>query len=372
MNICILGAGMQGRVVARDLAACGHAVTVADIRTENLNQVPKSPRLKTRRFDVRNRAHLIKFIRHFDVVVGALPAALGFYSMECAIRAGVNLVDFSYSSADPFLLNREAKRRQVKIVPDAGFAPGLGNVLIGDARRTLGRIDSIKILAGGIPQKPIPPFNYRIVFSLSDLLEEYTRPARIVKNFKVTSVDPLTGVKELKVTGVGRLECFYTDGLRTLLKTFRNVKNMEEKTIRYPGHAALLTAIIDCGFLSEIPLRLKPGLVRPKEFTNEFLKSAFSGGSEKDLSILLVEIQSKKKIKRYCCIDYYDTRNRITSMARTTGYTASIITQCIHHYPGFGVIPPEFFGMDKNLYRFIKAELQKRRIFITVSTSGRF
>jgi len=367
MKICILGAGLQGRIVARDLSQNNHQVLLLDNNKENLSKIDKKSNIRTQQFDVTERAKLINCIRDFDIVVGALPADLGFYSMECAVTAGVDIVDLSYSGENPFLLKKDAKKRKIKIVPDAGFAPGLSNILIGEAYRELKKIDSIRILVGGIPQNPIPPFNYKYTWSPNDLVAEYTRIARIVRNFKTINLEALSGIERLKVSRLGRLECFYTDGLRTLLKTFSNIKNMEEKTIRYSSHAELIKELLNYGFAPDQDNPFTNSKIQPKAFVLDFLRKELSKGDEYDLSILLIDVIGNKKCRRYSCIDYYDKKNKITSMARMTAYTGSIITQCIKNYPSFGIIPPEYLGMNKITCSFIKKELAKRKIKVQMN-----
>lgn len=393
MKILVLGCGMQGRVAARDLAQAGHRVTILDSNPANLKFLTDAKGIKAMRFDVKEKNQLVGFIKKFDIVLGALPAALGFYAMKSAVDAGIDMVDMSYLAEDPFLLDREARKKGIKIVPDAGFCPGLSNILIGEASCQLGKISRLRVLVGGIPQNPIPPFNYRITWSPADLIAEYTRPARIVKNYKIVTLPALSGIEEFRLPKVGRLECFYTDGLRTLLKTFKNVKNMEEKTIRYPGHARLFKTMIDWGFLTALPYRVKDKATKPDEYTVDFLKSVLSKGDEKDLSILIIEIhpvrdpvpkrvpgnklrrveaysngvKAKKQTRKYTCVDYYDEKDKITSMARMTAYTGSIITQCIKEYPKSGVIPPEYLGMEKGIADFIRSELKDRKIHIRKS-----
>jgi saccharopine dehydrogenase-like NADP-dependent oxidoreductase len=366
MNICILGAGMQGRTIAQDLYKHGHKLTILDSSKLNIEIVNKQCKAETKIFDVSNKNALINFIRNFNIIVCALPAALGFYVMQCAIEAGVNIVDLSYAPENPFILDNIAKERKIKIIADAGFAPGLSNILAGEAYRELGGLDSLKIMVGGIPQNPIPPFNYNITWSISDLLEEYTRPAKIIKNFQIITQDALTGLEEFTIPNIGKLECFYTDGLRTLVETFKKVKNMEEKTIRYPGHANLFKVLIECGFLSDDTINLKNSSFTAKEFTMEFLKTYLSKQNEKDLSILIIEAKNNNMTKKYLSIDYFDEKNMTTSMTRMTGYTCSIITQCAMNYPGYGVIAPEHLGMNKNICDFIKTELTKRNIIIKI------
>ncbi|MEO0225573.1 MAG: saccharopine dehydrogenase C-terminal domain-containing protein [candidate division WOR-3 bacterium] len=367
MKVLVLGCGMQGRVASGDLAQSGHKVTVLDANPSNLKKVRGLRNLRCMRFDVTDRDRLIALIRSFDVVLGALPAALGFYAMQVATEAGVDIVDMSYQAEDPFRLDQRAKRHRVRVVPDAGFCPGLSNILIGEAASEMGKIDRIRILVGGIPQNPIPPFNYRITWSPADLIAEYTRPARIVKNFKIIIMPALSGVQEFNLSRVGRLECFYTDGLRTLLKTFKNVRYMEEKTIRYPGHAQLIKTMFDWGFLTTPTFKSDDKKIDQDEYTVSFLKSIFGSVDEKDLSILTIEIRGRKEKRKYTCVDYYDEKRRITSMARLTAYTGSIITQCIKSYPGFGVIPPEYLGQNRKIVSFIHSELRKRKVHIKKS-----
>jgi saccharopine dehydrogenase-like NADP-dependent oxidoreductase len=371
MKICILGCGLQGRVVAQDLNKNKHEVTILDSGKENLRKVDKSLNIKTKIFDVTNRAELIRFIKNFDVVVGALPAKLGFYSMQCAIEASVDMVDLSYSGEDPFLLDRDAKKKKIKIIPDAGFAPGLSNILIGETYRLWDKIDYLRILVGGMPINPIPPFNYQCTWSPADLIEEYTRPSRIIRNSKIVTVEALSGIEEFSISKSGQLECFYTDGLRTLLKTIKPVKNMEEKTIRYTGHAELLKSLIEYGFQPDSENPFTNPKIKPNRDILDFLNKQLNQGDDKDLSILIVELKKGNQTRKYSCIDCYDERNKITSMARMTAYTGSIITECIKDYPGFGVIAPEYLGMNKNICNFIKTEIKRRNIIIRSNTTLR-
>ncbi|MCX7785504.1 MAG: saccharopine dehydrogenase NADP-binding domain-containing protein [candidate division WOR-3 bacterium] len=367
MNICILGAGLQGRIVAWDLAQMGHKVTLVDVNRENLRKTGQKRNISVKLFDVTKREALMQLMQDFEVVVGALPASLGYYAMQCAVRSGIDIVDMSYSEENPLELDKQAKKKKVKIVPDAGFAPGLSNILIGEAYRELGGIDSFRILVGGIPQNPILPLNYKFTWSPSDLVAEYTRPARIVNNYKIVKVEALTGIEQFSIPKIGQLECFYTDGLRSLLHTFKDIKNMEEKTIRYAGHSEIMRELLKFGFCPSEPNPFTNSKIKPKTYVLEFLQTELNKGDDWDLTILLIDIKSKNKSRRYYCLDYYDKQYQITSMARMTAYTCSIITQCIKDYPACGVIAPEFLGMNKKISDFIKSELKKRRIIINQS-----
>ncbi|MEO0206448.1 MAG: saccharopine dehydrogenase C-terminal domain-containing protein [candidate division WOR-3 bacterium] len=360
MKVLILGCGMQGRIVADDLSRF-FKVAVLDVDRSNLVRL-NNPLVKKIHFDIRDQKKVIRLISDYDLVIGALPARFGFYSMECAIESGVDMVDMSYSPADPFLLNREAKKAKIRIVPDAGYAPGLSNILVGEAYTRIRKIDSLKIMVGGIPQRPIPPFSYRITWSPSDLIEEYTRPARIFRNYRVITVPALTGIEQFYVPQIGTLEAFYTDGLRTLLRTMCRIKNMEEKTIRYAGHATIFKTLIDCGFFSDKPIMVDNHRIPCAEFTFRYLKQQLSQGPEHDLTILIIELKGAGMKKKYQIVDHYDRKNKITSMARMTGYSCAVIARCIKDYPESGIIPPEYLGMKPKICEFIKCELRKRRI----------
>ncbi len=367
MKIVVLGAGQQGRIAARDLVRGGFQVTALDQDPRNLKLAQQTAGCAARRLDVKDEPGLVAYMKNFDAVLGALPAALGFYGMRCAVRAGVDMVDMSYLPEDPFRLDRQARAKRIRIIPDAGYAPGLSNILCAEGRRALKKVDYLRILVGGIPQRPRPPFNYRITWSPADLLAEYTRPARIWKNFRTVVRPALDGIEEFNVRGIGRLECFYTDGLRTLLTTFRDVRDMEEKTIRYPGHARFFKTLIDAGFLSRTPVDVAGRPVAPYDVTLAYLTSVLGQGDIRDLTILIIELRNRKQSRRYVCIDRYDAKDRITSMARMTAFSAAVIVRVLKRYPGFGVIPPEYLGRDKLLCDFIKTEIRKRGIVIKES-----
>jgi lysine 6-dehydrogenase len=355
---------MQGSVVAQDLCNHGHDVTVFDNNIAYLRQLKKEVNIRARQFNVKDKIKFVKMLKNFDIVVGALPAALGAYTMDCALKAGVDLVDMSYSADDPFVFHDRARHKGIRIVPDAGFAPGLSNVLIGEAYRQFKGIDSLKIMVGGIPQDPQPPFNYAITWSPADLIEEYTRPTRIVQKGKVITVETLGGIETISIPKIGKLECFYTDGLRTLLKTIKGVETMEEKTIRYPGHAQMFKTIIDCGFLSDTSVHCGRRLMSIRDISMRYLRNVLKKNDNRDISVLIIAAKRRKKKRTYTVIDQYDRVNKITSMARMTAYTGSVIAQCVKKYDGFGVIPPENLGMDEAVCRMIKSKIKKHGITI--------
>jgi lysine 6-dehydrogenase len=223
------------------------------------------------------------------------------------------------------------------------------------------RVDEVHIKVGGIPEKPRPPLNYRIVFSFQAVLEEYLRNARIVKNRRVVDVPALSGLETIFFRPpVGKCECFYTDGLSTLVHTIRKVREMDEKTIRWPGHAEQIRSLVDCGLLETKPIRYHGQSIAPREFVSNVLSDKLALGKEKDLTLLRVDVSGKKGGKltrqRYEMIDHYDTRHETTSMARTTSFPCSIAAQLLGsgRISRRGLVPPELAFKDELRNEFLE------------------
>jgi lysine 6-dehydrogenase len=229
------------------------------------------------------------------------------------------------------------------------------------AAEEMDRVEEVHIKVGGIPEQPKPPLNYRIVFSFEAVLEEYLRKARIVKNGKVTDVSPLTGLEKVTFRRpIGACECFYTDGLSTLVQTLKDVREMDEKTIRWPGHVAQIKTLIECGLLEGDPVAFDGKLVVPREFLAKVLSDRISLGGEKDLTLLRVEVAGKMNgravHRRYEMIDHYDTKRKMTSMARTTAFPCSIAAQILGagQVTKKGLVPPELAFKGELRKKFLR------------------
>src|SRR5438552_5987662 len=231
-RIIILGGGRQGRIIANDLPG-DHDVTVADVATVNL------PGVRSMQRDLSRPLELVGTLHEYDLVVGALPGRLGFAAAQAAVKAKRHYVDLSYYIEDAVQLHGAALAAGVAIVPDCGLAPGLSNLIAGRALATR-KPKEINIQVGGFAADPKKPYGYVITWSPEDLLDEYVRPARIIRDGKVVEVAALSGLEIIKIPGVGDVEAFFTDGLRTLLSEANppvgvpRIKNMNEKTMRWP------------------------------------------------------------------------------------------------------------------------------------------
>ena len=376
----VFGSGMMGSAIARDLVKSNvvDAVVICDVdrkRLSALAQTERSEKLSVIRHDVRNRSSTVKLLRRSDVGIGALPQELSDYGVKSALQAGVSFVDliFGWRFERNQRLHEAAKRREITIVPACGLAPGLTNVLAVNAAQRMSTVDEVHIKVGGIPQTPRPPLNYRIVFSFDAVIEEYVRKAKIIRNGKIAKVEALSGLETVTFPKpIGECECFYTDGLSTLTETLRGVKEMDEKTIRWPGHASQILTLIECGLLDTSPLRYGGQAIVPREVVSKILSKRIKLGEEKDLTVLRVDVRGRsggvRVDLRYQMIDHYDSKRKMTSMARTTAFPCSVAAQMVgtgmvHRR---GLVPPELAFEGEAGERFLE-QLRQRGLEFTLS-----
>jgi lysine 6-dehydrogenase len=363
----VLGAGMVGSVVALDLAEDPHLdVTLADVSAAALAAARRrsGDRLATAQADLSDPDMVRGVIAGADIVIGALPGALGFAVLRSVIEAGRDYCDISFMPEDPMTLDEFARDQGVTVVVDCGVAPGLSHMLAGCAAATLDGCERIAIYVGGLPRHPEPPFNYKAPFSPVDVIELYVRPARLVEGGKVVVRAALGRVEPFEFPGVGTLEAFETDGLRSLVETL-DVPNMVEKTLRYPGTAALMRAFRETGLFDEAPLTVGGATVRPIDVATALLFPNWKyEPGEEDLTVLRVEASGGGGGITWDLLDVYDRTAGMTSMGRTTGFPCAIVARLIleGRIAGPGVIVPETIGMQPELLDHILAELRTRGV----------
>ncbi|HPT03996.1 MAG TPA: saccharopine dehydrogenase C-terminal domain-containing protein, partial [Bacteroidales bacterium] len=284
------------------------------------------------------------------------------------IEAGKSAVDIAFFPEDFFLLNDLAKEKGVTIISDMGVAPGMSNVLIGYANAMLNRTEKAIIYVGGLPKTRELPFEYKAVFSPADVIEEYTRPARIVENGKIVIREALSEPELLFFPKIGTLEAFNSDGLRSLIKTI-DAPFMVEKTLRYPGHIDKMKFLREIGFFQKEEIKINGCSISPLALTSKLLFSKWKlEEGEDDITIMKVIVEGEAKGKKTSYSwDLYDQYNHDThthSMARTTGYTASSALQMIIKglYRKPGVSAPEFIGKNKECVKFLLNSLEERGI----------
>jgi lysine 6-dehydrogenase len=370
-TVMVLGGGLVGATIARDLATDDDLnVTVVDVNAETLARIAaQDGRVGTIKADLRDANQVRSVVRDADLVVGAVPGWLGYAVLREVIRARKPFVDICFMPEDPRELQAEAVAAGVVGIVDIGVAPGMSNVLAARAASDLEKAEEIRILVGGLPQIRRQPYEYAAVFSPADVLEEYTREARFVEAGQVVSRPALSDVEWIEFDGVGTLEAFNTDGLRSLMWSL-DVPFMKEKTMRYPGHADRMRILRDSGFLSKQAIRVGGVDVRPIDVTLALFANAWKlPEGEGDITVMRVEAfgtrDGKPAREAYELLDRYDPHTRTTSMARTTGYPCAIAARMLLEGVvdlGPGVHFPEAIAKDNHALGYLFGELRMRGV----------
>jgi len=367
LNVYILGSGAIGTAIAHFLSAYQRniPITVVDINEKNLARL-KSTHVETIRADILKEKTWVDITKNATLVIDTLPSKFGFLVFKRAINLGIDIIDVTYMKEAPLILHNRAKEKGIIAVPDAGVAPGLSNIIVGHALSEMEDINSARIYVGGLPKEAIGPMKYCITWSAFDLLEEYTRPARIKISGKIVEIDPLSKIEEIEISGHGKFESFYTDGLRTLLYTTK-IPNMEEKTLRYVGHLDIFKKLRDLKLLGDQKIQLKGCEISPKEFLAKLLEQNFRCQKMADILIMEIILEGRDEVRKFIVYDEFDDKTGLTAMSRTTGFTASVIAQMVleEKVDERGVIPPEEIGRNKLLYQTIIDRLGKQGIQIT-------
>jgi saccharopine dehydrogenase-like NADP-dependent oxidoreductase len=369
MNVIVLGCGLVGGPMAIDLAKDSKFnVTVADVSQFALNRIENIHGIKTIQSDLSDPEKVTSLTGNFDFAVNAVPGFMGFQTLKAVIEAGVNVVDIAFFPEDLFELDELAKSKNVVAVSDIGVAPGMSNVLIGYADHLLDVTEKAITYVGGLPKVRTWPYEYKAVFSPVDVIEEYTRPARYIEDGKEIIKPALSDPELLNFENIGTLEAFNSDGLRSLAKTI-DAPNMIEKTLRYPGHIEIMRILRETGFFDKEEIEIRGAKISPLEFTSKLLfpKWKLQEGEE-DITIMQVIVEGKKDGKRlrysYDLYDTYDPVTKVHSMARTTGYTATMALRMISEglYTRKGVSAPEFIGKFPDCVQFILKGLEDRGV----------
>ncbi|MDT8393681.1 MAG: saccharopine dehydrogenase C-terminal domain-containing protein [Bacteroidales bacterium] len=366
-KIIVLGSGLVGGPMARDLAA-EFEVSLTDIKEDRLKKAINKFPIKGIVSDVSDTKNLRRLISDQDMVINAVPGHLGFKTLETVIESGRNVVDIAFFPEDLFMLDELAKEKGVTAISDIGVAPGMSNILTAFASSQLDSTEKVKIMVGGLPKNRQLPWEYKAVFSPADVLEEYTRPARVVRQGKQLTVAPLGEREFVNFEGIGTLEAFVSDGLRSLIRTM-NAPDMEEKTLRYPGHARLMEILRDAGFFSTEQIKAGHTMVKPLDLTSALLFPQWTlEDGEADITVMQVMVRGirdgRKTMITYDLYDEYDPESGIHSMARTTGYTATIAARMVLNgmYRHVGISPPEYLGQKAECVKFLFEEFKKRKI----------
>lgn len=371
-KIIVLGAGLVGKAIILDLNK-NHKVTAVDTNAGKLAEL-ETYGVRCLKQNLSTGDAIKKAVSGYDLVVGAVPGFMGHHVMKNVIEAGQNMVDISFMPEDPTDLHELAKESGVCIVTDCGIAPGMSNIILGYHNKDM-KVEHFECLVGGLPVVREWPYEYKAVFSPIDVIEEYIRPARYVENGVMITREALSDAELVEFEGIGTLESWNSDGLRSLIHTM-NIPNMIEKTLRYPGTIEYLKVLRETGFFSYDEIEVNGKMIRPIELTSRLLfpKWKLKPGEE-DFTIMRIKIngqrQGENKSYVYSMLDRYDKENEIISMARTTGYTCTAVANLVLEgkFNKTGINPPEFVGEDPDNFRYIMEYLKKRNVVFRIDKS---
>ena len=374
----VLGAGAMGRAVALDLAHGGdaEAVVLADSdagTTRAAAGFVDSPRVETLHLDVTDDDAAVEAMEGVDVTVSCVPYGFNLDLTKCAIEAGTHLCDLGGNNdvvRKQLCLDARARRADVTIIPDCGLAPGLATVLAADALRRMDRVDELHLRVGGLPVDPEPPLGYMLLFNPAGLVNEYKEPPVVIRGGRIMTVEPLEELEEIEFPEpIGMLEAFNTSGgTSTLPQTMMGkVKELDYKTIRYPGHRDKVQCMMRLGLFDEEPLEVGDGRVVPRELTERLLGQRLPREGD-DVVLLRVwaegEVEGRERTLTYTIIEHRDRGAGLTAMQRTTAFPTAIVARMVASgdIDERGVVPLEQVVPTNRFFE----ELEKRDIHVDV------
>ncbi len=334
MNILVLGTGKVGHQIFTELNRSGHTAIGVDA---NIANTISSFSIIYHR-DIEKFFHTkLDLIKQQDLIINALPGNISYEVLQLFIPLGIDIVDISFMEEDPRELDLLAQTYNTRVIYDCGIAPGLCNIILGH-HLNKDKILEYNCIVGGVPKNPVGPYYHKTLFSIKDLISEYTRPARCKVHGKLVALDPFDKTPPLDWPEIGTMEIFASDGLRSLLDL--DIPQMIEMTARHKGHLGAMKFIKDAGFLDEKNI----------DTTTQILSEKWHMGyGEEDLLRMDILIKPfKGSAISYRIYDEY--RNGVTAMARTTAYSCIAIAQAFYkaRNKNYGVVSPEAFIMDIN------------------------
>ena len=358
MKLLVIGSGMMGSAAAYDMArqADVTAVTLADNDLKRarevaarVNRITGSKKVRAVTLDASDVKTAAKLMRGHDGALSAVPYLLNLGLAKAAVEARCHFADLGGNNTvvrQELELAKSAEKHGIAIAPDCGLSPGMASILGGELVRQLGgRADALKLYVGGLPERPMPPFHYQLVFSVEGLINEYVEPARVLHKGKMITVEPLTEPEDFKMAGFAPLVAFHTSGgTSTMPETFQGrVGECFEKTLRYPGHYDLLCELKELGLFSSEKLRVNGTQIAPRAVLSKIFEGKFAGKGA-DVCIMRVEAHEsvhspgvrgllggrlKGRVASFTLVDHYDPKTDMSAMMRTTAFPASIVVQML-------------------------------------------
>ncbi|HVM94057.1 MAG TPA: saccharopine dehydrogenase C-terminal domain-containing protein [Terriglobales bacterium] len=356
MKLLVLGSGMMGSAAAYDMASQSsvESITLADSDLKRarevaarVNHITGTKKVRAVSVDASREKEAARLMKGHDGALSAVPYFLNLGLAEAAVEARCHFADLGGNNTvvrKELALAKKAEKKGIALAPDCGLSPGMASILGGElVRRLNGHADALKIYVGGLPEKPVPPFHYQLVFSVEGLINEYVEPARILRKGKLTTIEPLTEPEPFTMDGFAPLVAFHTSGgTSTLPETFEGkVGECFEKTLRYPGHFDLLCELKELGLFSSEKMRVNGTEVAPRALMSRIFEGKFASKGP-DVSLMRIEAHEsikapgvrgllggklKGRVASFTMVDNYDGKTDMSAMMRTTAFPASIVLQ---------------------------------------------
>lgn len=348
----------MGSAAAYDMARQPEvrAVTLADSDLKRarevaarINRIHGDKKVKAVALDASSERAAAQGMKGHDAALSAVPYFLNLGLAKAAVEARCHFADLGGNNTvvrQELALADKAEKRGVAIAPDCGLSPGMASILGGElVRRLDGRADALKLYVGGLPEKPMPPFHYQLVFSVEGLINEYVEPARILRKGKLITIEPLTEPEDFHMNGFAPLVAFHTSGgTSTLPETFGGrVGECFEKTLRYPGHYDLLCELKELGLFSGEKMKIGKAEIAPRALMSKIFEGKFAGKGP-DVCIMRLEAHEsvrtpgvrgllggrlQGRVATFTMVDHYDPKTDMSAMMRTTAFPASIVVQML-------------------------------------------
>jgi lysine 6-dehydrogenase len=362
----VVGAGRQGVATAYDMVARGGGASVlvmdrdADVArraAERINRLLGRSVAQGRPLDARDGDALAAALAGLDVFLCGTPFEIIPQATEAALRAGVSMVD--YGGHTPTVLaqlqrDAEAKAAGIAIVPDCGMGPGMNNTLgayaveLMDGEGLSPR--EVYLWDGGLPQNPVPPWNYRLTFNINGLTNEYYGEVAFLRDGQITMVGAFEELEHLAFDGVGELEAFTTTGgTSTAPYTFEGrLQVYQNKTCRWPGHYAAFKAYQQLGLFELEPVMVQGQPVVPREVFHALLAPQISAPVVEDVCVMRakgvgLDAGGRPRAVIIDLVDRYDPATGFTAMERITGWHAGIMAEFIAR----GRVAPGVWPMEQ-------------------------
>ncbi|MCL4333882.1 MAG: saccharopine dehydrogenase NADP-binding domain-containing protein [Candidatus Thermoplasmatota archaeon] len=391
-KVILFGLGLMGFTIAHEIGLRWDVdelivVDNSKLNLKKIDELAKRIRASKRKVKITkveedivlDKEHLTELARGCRIGIGSLPHSVSPQALEICLNAGINYIDLVY---DQHLkkfktIDEAARKRKITVITSMGVAPGLSNAMVAHGIRQLDSVDSVIIYVGGVPDRRAEPLDYKIVFSATSVVNEYIRDARVKRNGKMLYLPPMSEVERVNFVSFkgGDFEAFLTDGLSTLIDSFPDIPNMEEKTVRWTGHVDRINFLRNLGMFSNEEIQVKRSCtVKPSEVLSAVMNRSLKlGEGDRDITLMKVEVKGMKGGKRLTVVqelyDRHDDDGNVTSMARTTGYTCVIVAKML--YDGVisksGFLPPER-ALDEALFKRVVQELTRRKIVINEFT----